>query len=151
MASSRKRPIAAAGWAPTKPVTGLPSLKTATVGMLWMPYWAARICSASTSTLASSTLPPRLATSDSIAGPRMRQGPHQAAQKSTTTGSSRERSTTSRSKVSLVTSIVSFSSSVWQRPAAAGVDVQERVERAEADGAGGEHERGEREQHASAE
>jgi peroxiredoxin family protein len=28
----------------------------------------------------------------------MRQGPHQAAQKSTTTGSSRERSTTSRSK-----------------------------------------------------
>jgi uncharacterized membrane protein YdfJ with MMPL/SSD domain len=36
----------------------------------------------------------------------VRQGPHQAAQKSTTTGSSRERSTTSRSKVSVVTSIV---------------------------------------------
>jgi hypothetical protein len=35
--SSRKRPIAGAGWAPTKPVTGLPSRKTATVGMLWMP------------------------------------------------------------------------------------------------------------------
>jgi hypothetical protein len=28
IASSRKRPIAAAGWAPTKPVTGLPSRKT---------------------------------------------------------------------------------------------------------------------------
>jgi len=34
---SRNVPITAAGCAPTKPVTGLPSRKTATVGMLWMP------------------------------------------------------------------------------------------------------------------
>ena len=63
----------------------------------------ARACSASTSILTSSILPARLATSASIAGPRARQGLHQAAQKSTMTGSSRERSITSCSKVSVVT------------------------------------------------
>src|SRR4051812_26155335 len=35
--SSRKRPIAAGGCAATKPVTGVPSRNTATVGMLRMP------------------------------------------------------------------------------------------------------------------
>src|SRR5215813_13649010 len=105
MVASRKRPITAAGWAPTKPVTGLPWRKTATVGRLWMPYWAARCCSASTSILASSIFPSRLATSASMTGPSMRQGPHQAAQKSTTTGSSCERSITSRWKFLAVMSI----------------------------------------------
>ena len=37
MTPSRNLPIAGAGWAPTKPVTGSPWAKTATVGMLWMP------------------------------------------------------------------------------------------------------------------
>ena len=37
MTPSRNLPIAGAGWAPTKPVTGSPFAKTATVGMLWMP------------------------------------------------------------------------------------------------------------------
>src|SRR5262245_28125886 len=74
--------------------------------MLWMPYWAASACSASTSILASWILPSRLAASASIAGASMRQGPHQAAQKSTTTGSSCERSITSRWKFSALMSIV---------------------------------------------
>jgi hypothetical protein len=73
--------------------------------MLWTPYRPASSCSASTSIFASSIFPSRCATSDSIAGPSIRHGPHQAAQKSTTTGSSCERAITSRSKVSVVTSI----------------------------------------------
>src|SRR5262245_7452929 len=82
--------------------------------MLWMPYRAASACSASTSIFASSILPSRFATSASITGPSMRQGPHQAAQKSTTTGSSCERSITSRWKVAVVTSIsFSFSLGGW--------------------------------------
>jgi hypothetical protein len=47
----------------------------------------ASACSRSTSILTSSSRPSRLATSASIAGASMRHGPHQAAQKSTTTGS----------------------------------------------------------------
>ena len=73
--------------------------------MLWIAKRAASACSASTSILTSSSLPGRFATSPSIAGPSARQGPRRAAQKSTTTGSSRERQMTSRSKVSVVTSI----------------------------------------------
>jgi hypothetical protein len=84
---------------------GFPSRKTATVGMLWMPYRAASSCSASTSTLTSSTMPSRFAISVSIAGPSARHGPHHAAQKSTTTGSSCERSITSCWNVAVVTSI----------------------------------------------
>ena len=47
---------------------------------------AARLWFASTSTLASSTLPARLPTAASSAGPSWRQGPHHSAQKSTTHG-----------------------------------------------------------------
>ena len=49
----------------------------------------------SMSTLASSTAPARRSTAASSTGVSWRQGPHQAAQKSTTTGISRERSITS--------------------------------------------------------
>src|SRR5215207_3420752 len=59
---------------------------------------------ASVSIFASATLPSRAVTAFSSTGVRARHGPHQAAQKSTTTGSSRERSTTSAPKVSSVAS-----------------------------------------------
>src|SRR6266498_714342 len=116
--------------------------------MPWIWYRSASSWFASTSTLTSSNSPARDSASRSSTGPSMRQGPHQAAQKSTTTGSSCERSMTSRSKLSGVTFIgFRFSFSVRQRRAAAGVEVQELVERAEADRARGEDHRREREQH----
>src|SRR5215203_6056845 len=72
--------------------------------MLWIRCSAETRGLASVSTLASATLPSRLVTPFSRIGVSWRQGPHQAAQKSTTTGSSRERSTTSVSKVASVAS-----------------------------------------------
>jgi hypothetical protein len=59
--------------------------------------WARR-GSSSTFTLASTKAPECSAASRSRSGPRLRQGPHQGAQKSTTTGRSAERWSTSRSK-----------------------------------------------------
>ena len=58
-----------------EPVTGSPSRKTATVGMLWIPKRAASACSASMSILTSSSFPIRFSTSLSIAGPSVRRGP----------------------------------------------------------------------------
>ena len=84
---------------PMNSSTTLPSLKAFTAGMLWMRMLGATRGLASVSTLASATLPSRLVTAFSSTGVSWRQGPHQSAQKSTTTGSSRERSTTSRWKV----------------------------------------------------
>src|SRR4051794_35622079 len=72
--------------------------------MLWIRCSADTRGLASVSTLASATLPSRLVTPFSRIGVSWRQGPHQAAQKSTTTGSSRERSTTSAWKVASVAS-----------------------------------------------
>src|SRR5215218_11112748 len=72
--------------------------------MLWIRCSAETRGLASVSTLASATLPSRLVTPFSRIGVSWRQGPHQAAQKSTTTGSSRERSTTSAWKVASVAS-----------------------------------------------
>ena len=69
------------------------------------PNCAARPWFASTSTLTSSICPARSATSPSRTGASAWQGPHHSAQKSTTTGSSRERSSTASSKVCSVTSI----------------------------------------------
>src|SRR5262245_8218290 len=57
------------------------------------------------STLTSSIRPARFPASASMIGPSVRHGPHHGAQKSTTTGISRERSITSRSKVAVVTSM----------------------------------------------
>ena len=57
------------------------------------------------STLTSSTRPPSAATSRSRIGPRVRHGAHQAAQKSTTTGTSRDRAITSASKAASFTSL----------------------------------------------
>src|SRR5688572_3755197 len=72
--------------------------------MLWMWCAADTPGLASVSTFASATLPSRAVTAFSRIGVSWRQGPHQAAQKSTTTGSSRERSTTSVWKVASVAS-----------------------------------------------
>src|SRR2546423_2128946 len=73
-----------------------------------MPWiWkAADSCGlASVSSLASTTSPSRAAAAFSRIGVRVRHGPHHSAQKSTTTGVVRERSTTSCSKVASVTSM----------------------------------------------
>ena len=83
------------GWAPRKPVTGSPSRKTATVGMLWMPNWAAR---PARRRRRSWRVELAVALADlgfDRGAEHGGQGPHQAAQKSTTTGSSCERSMTS--------------------------------------------------------
>ena len=58
--------------------------------------WPAPLCRRASATAASS------------AGPSWRQGPHHSAQKSTTTGSSRERSTTSSMKFASVTSVITL-------------------------------------------
>ena len=78
----------------------LPLRKALTAGMPRIPYSIASSWFESTSTLTSARFPARASASRSSTGPSIRQGPHQAAQKSTTTGSSCERSSTSCSKVS---------------------------------------------------
>src|SRR5690606_27771469 len=66
---------------------------------------AAAICgSFSVSTLASRKAPPYSAASFSRTGPRVRQGPHHSAQKSTSTGTSSDFCRTSASKVAVVAS-----------------------------------------------
>src|SRR5260370_38768785 len=60
---------------------------------------------ASTSIFTSSSLPDRFEASRSRMGPNCRQGAHQSAQKSTTTGSEWERARTAASKLLSVTSI----------------------------------------------
>jgi hypothetical protein len=75
-----------AGWAPTNSSTSRPSTSALTAGMPWTPKAAASCGAWSTSTRASSTSPPRASTARSSIGPSARHGAHQAAQKSTTTG-----------------------------------------------------------------
>ena len=79
------------GGDPTASGTGGPGYSTrdpVPENAAWRPRFA------STSTFASSTLPARAVAARSSAGVSCLQGPHQSAQKSTTTGSSRERSST---------------------------------------------------------
>ena len=89
---SRKRVTWAGGWAPMNSATTLPSLNALTAGMHWMRKACETRGLASVSTLTSSTLAARSATAFSITGPSWRHGPHHSAQKSTTTGTSWERS-----------------------------------------------------------
>ena len=104
MRSSRNAATFAGGCAPTNSATTAPLRNALTAGMPRMSYMPAISGFASTSTFASTISPSRAAASRSSTGPSMRHGPHQAAQKSTTTGSSCERSSTSCSKVSVVMS-----------------------------------------------
>jgi hypothetical protein len=76
-----------------------PSRNAFTAGMPCTRYSAARRGFASTSTLTNSTCPSSAATASSRTGVSWRQGPHHLAQKSTITGTSWERSITSRAKL----------------------------------------------------
>ena len=88
--------------------TTWPSRNAFTAGMPRIPKLAASEVFWSTSTLASSSSPSRFATAASSAGPSARHGPHHSAQKSTTTGTSRERSITRASKSLSLTSKVTL-------------------------------------------
>ena len=105
VSASKKDCTAPRGWAPTNSEWSAPSRKALTAGIPWMPKACARRGFASTSTFASTTSPSRWAAASSSSGVRLRQGPHQAAQKSTTTGVLAERSRTSLSKSASPTSI----------------------------------------------
>ena len=74
--------------------TTLPSLKALTAGMLAIWNFWATPGLRSVSTLAVSISPFLSSTAFSRAGPSVRHGPHHSAQKSTTTGTCLERSTT---------------------------------------------------------
>src|SRR2546423_15079499 len=63
-----------------------PSLKIISVGIDWMPYFAAVCGFSSTLSFTILTLAPSEPEISSSAGAIMRQGPHHSAQKSTTTG-----------------------------------------------------------------
>src|SRR5215467_12475762 len=64
-----------------------PPLKIISVGIDWMPYFAAVCGFSSTLSLTIFTLLPSEPEISSSAGAIIRQGPHHSAQKSTTTGS----------------------------------------------------------------
>src|SRR4051812_15278073 len=91
---SKKRSTWAGGAAPTNWATSRPSLKALTAGIPWI--WKAReiVGFSSVLTLTSSTFPGLASAARSRAGVSCRQGAHHGAQKSTTTGSSCERSRT---------------------------------------------------------
>src|SRR5438552_2163971 len=72
---------------PTKVLRGRsPPLKMKTRGMLVTPYLVATSGASSTFSLPTFTLPTNCSASLSMVGPSWRHGPHQGAQKSTTTG-----------------------------------------------------------------
>ena len=89
------------GLTPTEVETGTPPLNSITVGMLITPKRVASSGSSSILTLPTYTSPLCSSASSSTTGESMRHGPHQGAQKSTSTGFSAAR--TSRSKLSCVT------------------------------------------------
>jgi hypothetical protein len=89
----------ALGMAPMKPSTGWPSLKAMTAGIDWMPSWPAIEGWSSMFILTSLTLPPAAFTTFSMTGVSCLQGPHQGAQKSTSTGWRRDSWMTSAAKV----------------------------------------------------
>ena len=102
--ASKKRSTSAGGSAPVNSAATRPSRNALTAGIPWMRNAAWSRWLASTSTLASSTLPARSFAARSSTGVSCLQGAHHAAQKSTTTGTSRERSTTRCSKSASPTS-----------------------------------------------
>src|SRR5713101_2796558 len=74
------------GAAPTWREAISPFLKIISVGIDWMPYFAAVFGFSSTLSLTIFTLSPREPAISSSAGAIIRHGPHHSAQKSTTTG-----------------------------------------------------------------
>ena len=101
--------------APTNSDTTRPSRYAFTAGMPCTRCWAERPGFASTSTFASSTAPARLSTSRSSTGVSARR-PTPGCPEVDDHGDVRERSTTSRSKVSSVTSAAMFRNNVERVP-----------------------------------
>ncbi len=88
-----------------KPSTGWPFWNAMTAGMDWMPSCPAIAGCSSMFILTSFTAPPAAATTFSSAGCSCLHGPHQGAQKSTSTGSFRDSWMTSAVKLAVVTSL----------------------------------------------
>ena len=100
----------ASGSAPMNPGMSCPCHTTNTVGMLWIwNAWDSRGL-ASVSTVASTQAPSASSASRSRIGDSCLQGPHQVAQKSMTTGTAKDRSTTSLWKVASVTTVTGSAS-----------------------------------------
>ena len=101
-------------FAPTNSAATSPLTKALTAGMPWMPNCWAMPGFSSVSIFASTTLPSRASAAFSRIGPSCRQGAHQGAQKSTTTGTSADRCTTAVSKSASLTSITVMGDRVGQ-------------------------------------
>ena len=78
---------AGSGWAPTTRSTGLPSRRNTSVGIELASNVRATCGLSSTLTLTTLTLPAYLSARRSSTGATMRHGPHQGAQRSTSTNS----------------------------------------------------------------
>ena len=95
------------GSAPMKPSTGWPFLKAKTAGIDCTPSWPAISGYSSMFILTSFTAPSAALTSFSSTGVSCLHGPHQGAQKSTSTGTVRDASITSCMKLCVVVSLIS--------------------------------------------
>ena len=92
-----------------KPSTGWPLEKAITAGIDWMPIWPGIAGCLSMSILASLTLPLAAFTAFSRIGVSCLHGPHQGAQKSTSTGCCLDSSITSFMKACVVVSLTTLS------------------------------------------
>ena len=101
---SRKAIDLAFGIAPMKPSAGWPLTKAITAGIDWMPIWPGIAGCSSMFILASLTSPLAFFTAFSRTGVSCLQGPHQGAQKSTSTGWRLDSSITSFMKPCVVVS-----------------------------------------------
>ena len=94
------------GTAPMKPSAGWPLTKAITAGIDWIPIWPGIAGCSSMFILTSLTLPLAARTAFSRIGVSWRQGPHQGAQKSISTGWRFDSSMTSFTKVWVVVSLI---------------------------------------------
>ena len=95
----------ASGWAPTNSSMTLPSLKSFTAGIDITPNLDAASWLSSVAAFATINFPSYSFAIFSRVGPNIMQGPHQLAQKSTSTGVVEDFSITSDSKFASVTLI----------------------------------------------
>ena len=94
------------GTAPMKPSAGWPLTNAITAGIDWMPIWPGIAGCSSMFILTSLTLPLAARTAFSSTGVSWRQGPHQGAQKSISTGWRFDSSMTSFTNVWVVVSLI---------------------------------------------
>ena len=97
------------GSAPMKPSAGWPLTKAITAGIDWMPIWPGIAGWSSMFILTSLTLPLAALTAFSRTGVSCLHGPHQGAQKSTSTGWRLDSSMTSLTKACVVVSLTTAS------------------------------------------